>query len=308
MRVTRVELRDFRNYERAEVALPAGLTVICGPNGAGKTNLLEAIYFGCTGALTAHVQRTRADPPRRERRPGRARPGGGRRRTPARGGIRAGRAQAPARGRCRPRGLAELEVRAAPVSVFMPERLELVKGASLAAGARISTSSWPRSGRRARRRERDIRERWRSGTRCWRGCARGRGALSAARGVGCRAGRAWDRAHGRPARGGGGAAAGLRGARRAPGSSRGGRAAGTGRAHRPPTADELRARARGAARGGPRARLHRARAAPRRPSAARSAGARTALLRVPGPAAHLPARAPVRRARAAGRAPQPAAR
>jgi len=49
MRVTRVSLRDFRNYERMEVALGAGLTVVCGPNGAGKSNLLEAIYFGCTG-------------------------------------------------------------------------------------------------------------------------------------------------------------------------------------------------------------------------------------------------------------------
>src|ERR671937_758226 len=49
VRVTRLELRDFRNYERAEVALGAGLTVIAGPNGAGKTNLLEALYFGCTG-------------------------------------------------------------------------------------------------------------------------------------------------------------------------------------------------------------------------------------------------------------------
>src|SRR3954449_10096756 len=49
VRVTRLELRDFRNYERAEVALAPGLTVICGPNGAGKTNLLEALYFGCTG-------------------------------------------------------------------------------------------------------------------------------------------------------------------------------------------------------------------------------------------------------------------
>ncbi len=27
----------------------SGLTVITGPNGAGKTNLLEALYFGCTG-------------------------------------------------------------------------------------------------------------------------------------------------------------------------------------------------------------------------------------------------------------------
>src|SRR6185312_6271661 len=49
VRVTRLELRDFRNYERSEVALAAGLTVVCGPNGAGKTNLLEALYFGCTG-------------------------------------------------------------------------------------------------------------------------------------------------------------------------------------------------------------------------------------------------------------------
>jgi DNA replication and repair protein RecF len=49
VRVTRLELRDFRNYERAEVALAPGLTVTCGPNGAGKSNLLEALYFGCTG-------------------------------------------------------------------------------------------------------------------------------------------------------------------------------------------------------------------------------------------------------------------
>jgi DNA replication and repair protein RecF len=49
VRVTRLSLRDFRNYERAEVPLGAGLTLVCGPNGAGKSNLLEAIYFGCTG-------------------------------------------------------------------------------------------------------------------------------------------------------------------------------------------------------------------------------------------------------------------
>lgn len=47
--VTRVALRDFRNYEEADVELAAGLTVITGPNGAGKTNLLEALYFGCSG-------------------------------------------------------------------------------------------------------------------------------------------------------------------------------------------------------------------------------------------------------------------
>ena len=44
----RIELRDFRNYELAELNLPPGLTVVAGPNGAGKTNLLEALYFGCT--------------------------------------------------------------------------------------------------------------------------------------------------------------------------------------------------------------------------------------------------------------------
>jgi DNA replication and repair protein RecF len=47
VRVTAVELRDFRNYERASVELGPGLTVVSGPNGSGKTNLLEAVYFGC---------------------------------------------------------------------------------------------------------------------------------------------------------------------------------------------------------------------------------------------------------------------
>src|SRR5215213_4144786 len=49
MRVTRLSLRNFRSYEAEEVALGPGLTVVTGPNGAGKTNLLEAIYFACTG-------------------------------------------------------------------------------------------------------------------------------------------------------------------------------------------------------------------------------------------------------------------
>jgi DNA replication and repair protein RecF len=49
MRVVGVSLRDFRGYHSAEAALGEGVTVIWGPNGAGKTNLLEALYFGCTG-------------------------------------------------------------------------------------------------------------------------------------------------------------------------------------------------------------------------------------------------------------------
>jgi DNA replication and repair protein RecF len=52
--VTSVSLRDFRNYERAELTLGDGLNVVHGPNGAGKTNLLEALYF----SLTARSCRT----------------------------------------------------------------------------------------------------------------------------------------------------------------------------------------------------------------------------------------------------------
>ena len=47
--VRRVAVRNFRNYDRAELCLAPGVTVISGANGAGKTNLLEAIYFGLTG-------------------------------------------------------------------------------------------------------------------------------------------------------------------------------------------------------------------------------------------------------------------
>ncbi len=49
MRVVGLTLRNFRGYGSAQVDLGPGLTVISGPNGAGKTNLLEALYFGCTG-------------------------------------------------------------------------------------------------------------------------------------------------------------------------------------------------------------------------------------------------------------------
>jgi DNA replication and repair protein RecF len=48
MRIVSVLLRDFRTYARAEARLGEALTVVHGPNGAGKSNLLEAIYFGCT--------------------------------------------------------------------------------------------------------------------------------------------------------------------------------------------------------------------------------------------------------------------
>jgi DNA replication and repair protein RecF len=49
VRVTRLTVRDFRSYQAAELRPGPGLTVIAGCNGAGKTNLLEALYFACTG-------------------------------------------------------------------------------------------------------------------------------------------------------------------------------------------------------------------------------------------------------------------
>jgi DNA replication and repair protein RecF len=49
VRVVSLSVRDFRGYHDASAHLGDGLTVITGPNGAGKTNLLEALYFGCTG-------------------------------------------------------------------------------------------------------------------------------------------------------------------------------------------------------------------------------------------------------------------
>ncbi len=49
MRVAALTVRDFRCYEHVRATFGDGLTVITGPNGAGKTNLLEALYFGCTG-------------------------------------------------------------------------------------------------------------------------------------------------------------------------------------------------------------------------------------------------------------------
>ena len=45
MRVTHVELKDFRNYKELTLDLGAGPTLIVGSNGQGKTNLVEALGF-----------------------------------------------------------------------------------------------------------------------------------------------------------------------------------------------------------------------------------------------------------------------
>jgi recF protein len=44
-RLSRLELRDFRNLARVELRPPADGLVVIGENGQGKTNLLESIYY-----------------------------------------------------------------------------------------------------------------------------------------------------------------------------------------------------------------------------------------------------------------------
>src|SRR3954451_7616392 len=127
MRALRVRLRDFRSYERAEAEIGEGLTVVLGPNGAGKTNLLEAIYF----ALTSRSCRTSNE------------------RELVRMGAEVTRTEAEVEGEDGAHLLAvgfqpgepkRLRIEGAPVErfgaeaprpltvVFLPERLELVRG------------------------------------------------------------------------------------------------------------------------------------------------------------------------------------
>jgi DNA replication and repair protein RecF len=146
VRVRRIQLRDFRNYAAAEVELAAGLTVIAGPNGAGKTNLLEAIYFGCT----ARSPRTSNE-----------------RELVRRGGEAVARIVVDLEGDdgdhrievgFHPGEAKHVRVDGSPVdslstvesrplvSVFLPERLELVKGAPAARRAHLDqvvAALWP---------------------------------------------------------------------------------------------------------------------------------------------------------------------
>ncbi|HKJ36477.1 MAG TPA: DNA replication and repair protein RecF [Solirubrobacterales bacterium] len=49
MRAAALSTRSFRNLADARIDLGAGLTVVHGTNGAGKTNLLESLFFALTG-------------------------------------------------------------------------------------------------------------------------------------------------------------------------------------------------------------------------------------------------------------------
>jgi DNA replication and repair protein RecF len=146
VRVTRIQLRDFRNYEAADVELGDGLTVVAGANGAGKTNLLEAVYFGCTGRS-----------PRTSNERELVRRGGegvarvvlelagddGEHRIEV--GFQPGEAKHLRVDGSPVDSLSAVEARPL-VSVFLPERLELVKGAPAARRAHLDqfvAALWP---------------------------------------------------------------------------------------------------------------------------------------------------------------------
>jgi DNA replication and repair protein RecF len=147
--VRSISLRDFRNYARAELELGDGLTVVHGPNGAGKTNLLESIYF----SLTARSCRTSNE------------------RELVRSGESVTRVVAEIAGEEGPHTLevgfepaqkekrvkvdgAPLERVGAPpprplVCVFLPDRLELVKGAPASRRSHLDqlvVAMWPARG------------------------------------------------------------------------------------------------------------------------------------------------------------------
>ena len=164
---TRLTLRDFRSYEAADVRLGPGLTVVSGRNGAGKTNLLEALYFACTGrsCRTANEREV------------------------VRFGAELTRLELALRGRARPpRGLASASSPASRSGCAPTARrwssLAGVDGAAAGrpsscptgwsscsarrrCAARTSTRSSPRCGRPAPARAAPTPPRSRSATRCW---------------------------------------------------------------------------------------------------------------------------------------------
>ena len=49
MRVKKLKLKQFRNYDALELTLDPGVNLFFGPNGSGKTNLLEAVHYCALG-------------------------------------------------------------------------------------------------------------------------------------------------------------------------------------------------------------------------------------------------------------------
>lgn len=49
MYITRLNLKNFRNYEQESIEFENGINILTGSNAQGKTNAAEAIFFLCTG-------------------------------------------------------------------------------------------------------------------------------------------------------------------------------------------------------------------------------------------------------------------
>src|SRR5437660_1330418 len=128
MRLDHIWLTDFRNYETADLALAATLTVVVGSNGAGKTNLLEAIGYLAT------LSSFRGAPPEALVRLGseqavvRGEGGAGERAVLIEAEVRPGGRGRVSVNRQAVRRVADLGDQRVRVSVFSPDDLVLVKG------------------------------------------------------------------------------------------------------------------------------------------------------------------------------------
>lgn len=52
MKLTALQLTDFRSYEHLSLIIPEGTTIFVGPNGQGKTNIVESLWYLAT--LSSH--------------------------------------------------------------------------------------------------------------------------------------------------------------------------------------------------------------------------------------------------------------
>ncbi len=148
MVVTELSLRDFRSYEHAHVVLGGGITVVGGANGAGKTNLLEGLYFGCTGrSCRTNNERelVRFGAPATIVRVGFSREDGLHETSV---GFEPGQPKRLRVDGAAVERLVDTDTRPL-VSVFLPDRLELVKGAPTARRAHLDqlvAALWPTRG------------------------------------------------------------------------------------------------------------------------------------------------------------------
>jgi DNA replication and repair protein RecF len=138
VRIAELDLRNFRNYERAAMSLDPGVTVIYGPVGAGKTNLLEAIYFGSLGKSfrTANDRELVRFGESATRVCVTSANGVSERRFEV--GLEPGRLKVMKVDGVRRERLADVEGRPL-LCVFIPDRLELVKGTAASRRAHLDT-------------------------------------------------------------------------------------------------------------------------------------------------------------------------